>query len=104
MNKRALIFTDNTEGIESLVEFLHKEGWEITSAGVTAEIIKALNIPVKIEKSIASNVQYNDGFISPLQQIMSTGQRFYYENESNDTFSLVCVNIDLKFYRTKQHL
>lgn len=104
MNKRALIFTDNTEGIESLVEFLHKEDWEITSAGVTAEIIKALNIPVKIEKSIASNVQYNDGFISPLQQIMSTGQRFYYENESNDTFSLVCVNIDLKFRQLTEFL
>ena len=104
MNKRALIFTDNTEGIESLVEFLHKEGWEITSAGVTAEIIKALNIPVKVEKSIASNVQYEDGFIVPLHQVMSTGRRFYYDNESNDTFSLVCVNIDLKFRQLTEFL
>lgn len=104
MKKRALIITDNTEGIENLVEFLYKEGWEIISAGVTAEIIKALNIPVKVEKTIASSVQHNDGFIIPLKQVMSAGYGLYDENKANDAISLVCININLKFRQLSEFL
>lgn len=96
MKKIALIFTEILDNLEELVDFLYKEGWEIVSSGPTAEIIKALNIPVKIDKSISSNVKQDDNFIELLYKIINAGQTYYDKNKNNEYFSLVCVNIKPK--------
>ena len=47
MKNRAILFCDNNDKIETLAEFLVRANWEIISAGETARILTAKNIPFR---------------------------------------------------------
>ena len=60
MKKKALLYTSNFEKLATLAQTLVHEGWEIISAGATADFLKAQNIAVTIDRSLEDHFLPNE--------------------------------------------
>ncbi len=98
MNKRALLFTQDTKNLPFLAEYLFRDGWELRAAGTAAEVLRHNTIPFTPEKTLAAGTNAYDYASSLLLKILQSGQEARF-GENEDGFSLICVNI-LPEYRT----
>lgn len=107
MKKRAILFVENTEKIETLAQFLAHDGWEIITAGETASVLKQANIPITIDKSLIPTLLSPNSYVNLIYQILKTGQQQYITNQTKgeiQTIELVCVNMTPTFNRLPDFL
>ena len=102
MNKRALLFTQDTKNLPYLAEYLFRDGWDLVAAGTAAEVLRHNKIPFTQEKTLAAGTSAYDYTSGPLLKILQSGQEAQFGQEA-DGLSLICVNI-LPEYRTPKDL
>ncbi|MDE5898859.1 MAG: hypothetical protein K2H09_06295 [Treponemataceae bacterium] len=94
MKHRAIIYTDNTEQVLPLAEFLVQSDWEIASSGATAEFLTAHGVPVSVEKAIDAPLKQGDAFIHLMDMVFSSRQNAEEGRFGGGTqVSLVCINV-----------
>lgn len=101
MKKRAIIYTVDCEKVEVLAEFLYQDGWEIISAGSTADIIKARGISVTTEDALAADETEEGEFSKITNMILASGRGFESAEKRGSAreIALVCVNVRPRIYK-----
>lgn len=94
MKKKALIFTENSDGVLELAQFLLSDEWEIISNGNAAAILQSAHIPFITNEALQSTTQWNDTFLNTLRSIISTRLDSSNLVSASDSIFLVCINID----------
>ena len=99
MKKRAILCTADTENIVSLAEYLVKDGWEIISAGHTAEVLSQDGVPFAEDNSLIDSPRTFPDYLALYRSILTTGHqpdRGYYSDNDRE-IHLVCVNMQPVF-------
>lgn len=105
MKKKALLYTSNFEKLATLAQTLVHEGWEIISAGATADFLKAQNIAVTIDRSLEDHFLPNEKLENLLRLIVGTGRQIQTSHTRAESFiSLVCANITPTFHKLNDFL
>lgn len=94
MKKKALIFTENSDGVLELAQFLLSDDWEIISNGNAASILQGAHIPFITNEALQSTTQWNDTFLNTLRSIISTRIDSSNLVSTSDNIFLVCININ----------
>lgn len=74
MKKKAVLYTQNFEKLATLAQSLVHEGWEIISAGATADFLKAQNIAVTVDRSLEEKNIPNPNFTRLCDMILRTNR------------------------------
>lgn len=105
MKKKALLYTPNFEKLATLAQSLAHEGWEIISAGATADFLKAQNIAVTIDRSLEDKFFPNEKMENLLRLIMGTGRQIQTSHTRPEAYiSLVCAGITPAFHKLNDFL
>ncbi|MCR5495164.1 MAG: hypothetical protein K6F15_05955 [Treponema sp.] len=105
MKKKALLYTSNFEKLATLAQTLAHEGWEIISAGETADFLKAQNIAVTIDRALEDKFLPNEKLDNLLRLILGTGRQIQTSHTRAENFiSLVCANITPTFHKLNDFL
>ena len=105
MTKRAILYTENLEGLPALAEFLKSDNWEIISAGESAAYLSAKGIPVTVEKSLLPGNRDNETFSHLVQQIIQNEESTNKDSlENKGSIKLVCANIIPHFHKLPDFL
>ena len=95
MKNRAILFCDNNDKIETLAEFLVRANWEIISAGETARILTAKNIPFREYECLDNSDPDGEIFPNLVKNILKAGRTSYFSDDSEDQITLVCTNLNI---------
>lgn len=90
MKKRAVVFTENTEGLETFAKTLINENWEIISAGKTGTFLKENGIPFSLDHSLDSAVKASDNYSHLMYLIMAARNS---SSEFEVPITLVVANV-----------
>lgn len=101
MKNRAILYCEKNDKIDVLAEYLIKTNWEIISAGETARILTAKNIPFREYDCLENINTESDVFPNLLRDILTTGKNVY-QTEENNQISLVCVNLKVTPFSAKE--
>ena len=105
MKKRAILYTYDFEKLATLAQSLVHEGWEIISAGATADFLRAQNIAVTINRSLDARSIPDEGFMKILRMVLSTGRAIHSSQVYEESFiNLVCVNLQPEFHPIQDFL
>lgn len=105
MKKKAVLYTQNFEKLATLVQSLVHEGWEIISAGATADFLKAQNIAVTVDRSLEEKNIPNPNFTRLCDMILRTNRAIQSSQYYTEAFvNLVCVNIQPAFQKLNDFL
>ena len=102
MKNRAILFCENNDKIETLAEFLVRSNWEIISAGETARILTANNIPFREYECLDNSDPDGEVFPNLVKNILNAGRTAYFSDDSEDQISLVCTNLNITNMPAKQ--
>lgn len=103
MKKKAIIYTENTNKLLALANYLVQDNWEIISAGNTGEFLAKNLIPYTLDQSLIETPKGHDDFTRLLHLVISskkTDESFNFE----EYISLVCVNIEPKYNELSKFL
>ena len=95
MKNRAILFCENNDKIETLAEFLVRSNWEIISAGETARILTAKNIPFREYECLDNSDPDGEIFPNLVKNILKAGRTSYFSDDSEDQITLVCTNLNI---------
>lgn len=98
MSKKAVLYTENTEGILELAQYLNKNDWTIYSNGKTAELLKNNDIPVKTEPAFDNGPRNMSQSSELMNKVLATrldpeSDSPFETNDFENNVFLICVNI-----------
>ncbi len=103
MKKKAILYTSNFEKLATLAQYLVHDGWEILSAGATAEFLQDNNIPFTMTKTLVSNANSDDSFIQSMHMILAAGRKLLTSTlYTEEVINLVCMNLEPKFRKINE--
>lgn len=103
MEKKAILYVENSDHILELAQFLVTDGWTIISGGATGEILRKHNIEYQAERLFDEIGKIGTGLSNMLQSVLKTT----IDTESSESFKskdlehnlfLVCVNLTPHIY------
>ena len=99
MNKKALVYVEDTENLLEFAQFLEKDGWTIYTNGKTADFLKKNGIPYKIDISLDPVPKSISESASVVQKILTTkiegtSDQPFISSDPDNSYFIVCANIN----------